>query len=135
MNIKRSSEINLPQLIRRSGSEELPALKLSLIAVLVVSCENLVYGFSGQLNALNAIDLLQNERWQAVEALLYAGGSPFEGGSQLENGKLNFQRDFAFFRLSGIVFEGFCSPMLASFEPSVNGLPSGVEEFCDAGDC
>jgi len=46
LNAEGPFEINLPQLVRLFGPEELPALALFLIAVLVVSCKDSVYGFS-----------------------------------------------------------------------------------------
>jgi len=79
-------KVDLPQLVRFLGSEELPALKLSLIAVLIIPCENIVYGFSRQHYSLNTLHRIQDEVWQTVEALLYACGSPFEGSSQFEDG-------------------------------------------------
>ena len=36
--------------------------------------------------------------------------SPLESGSQLEDGQLNFLRDFGWFRLSRLVFIGFLYP-------------------------
>jgi len=54
-NSEGSFKVDLPQLIRRLCPEKLPALKFLLIAVLIIPCENLVYGFSGQHYSLNAI--------------------------------------------------------------------------------
>lgn len=81
-----SFKVDLPQLVRRFCPKEFPALKLSLIAVLIIPCENIVYGFSRQHYSLNTLHRIQDEVWQAVDALLYACGSPFEGGSQFEDG-------------------------------------------------
>ena len=122
LNRKWTLKVYLPQLIRRLCPKELPALKLTLIPILIIPCKNIVYGFSGELYSLNAMYRIQHEGWQLVEALLYASGSPFEGSSQFEDREFNFDCDFAFFGLSGFVFEGFCSTMLASCEPSIHGL-------------
>jgi hypothetical protein len=52
---KWTFEVYLPKLIRFTSSEEFPAFKLMLIAVLFVPCEDVVYGFSGEHYALDAI--------------------------------------------------------------------------------
>lgn len=78
---------------------------------------------------MDTINGFQDEAWKAVDALLYECGSPFKSGSQLKNGQRNFRCDFTFFGLPWLVFEGFCSPMLAFSQPSVHGLPGGSEEL------
>jgi hypothetical protein len=55
LNAKGPFEVYLPQLVRRLCPKEFPAFKLLLIAVLVVSCEDFVYGFSGERYALDTI--------------------------------------------------------------------------------
>jgi hypothetical protein len=52
---KWTFEVYLPKLIRFTSSEEFPAFKLMLIPVLIVPCEDVVYGFSGEHYALDAI--------------------------------------------------------------------------------
>ena len=46
LNCKWTLKVQLPELIRLLSSKEFPALKLPHVTVLVVACENLVYGFS-----------------------------------------------------------------------------------------
>lgn len=82
---KWAFEIYLPKLVGFTSPKEFPAFKLMRVAVLIVPCEDVVYGFSGEHYALNAIHRFQNEAWQVVDALLYACGSPFESGSQFKN--------------------------------------------------
>ena len=82
---KWAFEVYLPKLVRFTSPKEFPAFKLMLIPVLVVPCEDFVYGFSGEHYALNTIHRFQDEAWQVVEALLYAGCSPSKSGSQFKN--------------------------------------------------
>jgi hypothetical protein len=81
LNGKWTFEVYLPKLIRLFGSEEFPAFKLMIVAVLIVLCEDVVYDFSREHYALNTIHRFQNEAWQVAEALLYAGCSPSKNGS------------------------------------------------------
>ena len=60
---KWTFEVYLPKLVRFTSPKELPTLKLMLIPVLVVPCEDVVYGFSGEHCALNTIHRFQNEAW------------------------------------------------------------------------
>jgi hypothetical protein len=57
-------EIYLPKLIRLTGPKEFPALKLALVPVLIIPCENVVYGFSGKHNSLNAAYGIPDESWK-----------------------------------------------------------------------
>ena len=52
---KWTFEVYLPKLITSTSSEEFPAFKLMRVAVLIVPCEDVVYGFSGEHYALDAV--------------------------------------------------------------------------------
>jgi len=64
-------------------AEEFPTFELAWIPVLTIPCGDVVYGFPGEFNALNAAHRVLDEVWKVVEALLDACGSPFESSSQL----------------------------------------------------
>jgi hypothetical protein len=85
LDAKCTFEVYLPKLIRFNSSEEFPVFKRMRVAVLVVLCEIVVYGFSLEHYALNSIHRFQNEAWQVVDALLYLCGSSFESSSQFKN--------------------------------------------------
>ena len=73
---------------------------------------------------MNGVHRFLDEVWQVVYVLLYPGGSPLEGGSQLEDGQLDLLGDPALFGLSWLILKVFCSSVSLSSQPPVNCLSS-----------
>ena len=63
LNSEWPFEVYLLKLIRTFSPKEIPALKLVLVPVLFVPCENGVYCFPGKLNSLNAAHRILDEVW------------------------------------------------------------------------